>query len=114
MNTSAKIEDFAGCSVVEVGERQAWPFITVYNPTTDQEARLYIDTPFTVNGVEATPEEEGTIPLLEVNMLAIVAIDRPGEGLRISFNDQTDLWLSGEGMASTAGEVWWTSPWRPS
>lgn len=114
MNTSAKIEDFAGCSVVEVGERQAWPFITVYNPATDQEARLYIDTPFTVNGVEATHDDEWTIPLLEVNMLGIVAIDQPGEDLRILFNDQTELVLSGEGTARTTQEVWWTSPWRPS
>lgn len=114
MNTSATIDDFAGCSVVEVGVRQAWPFITVYDPNTDREARLYIDTPFTVNGVEATHDDEWTVPLLEVTMLGIVAIDRPGEALRILFNDQSELVLSGEGSAHTAGEVWWTSPWRPS
>lgn len=41
-------ELLAGWFVVEVGRRQAWPFVTLADPQTGNERRIFIDTTFAV------------------------------------------------------------------
>lgn len=48
---SLKASSLPGCHVVEVGYRQAWVFVQFASPDTGSEARLYIDTHFSVGQV---------------------------------------------------------------
>ena len=43
---SVEPNNIVGCFATEVGERQAWPFLQFCDPSSAQEARLYIDTIF--------------------------------------------------------------------
>jgi hypothetical protein len=81
--------------------------------TPSREARLYIDTGFTLNGALAwsSGDESAVVELLPLNSLAVVAVDVNGAELSLTFQDETRLVVSGVAAAWTTGDVWWLGPW---
>lgn len=108
-------QELVGTFVVEVGERQAWPFLTFCDndATPSREVRLYIDTAFTLNGALAwsSANEPAVAELLPLNSLAVVAVDVSGGELSVTFSDETRMVVSGAAAAWTTGDVWWLGPW---
>ena len=47
-----------GRHVVEVGMRQAWPFLTLADPESGREVRLYVDAPLTVGSGAITIRQD--------------------------------------------------------
>lgn len=107
--------ELVGTFVVEVGERQAWPFITFcdYATTPPREVRLYIDTGFSLDGEPEWPaaNDPAVIKLLPVNSLAVTAVELNGAELSLTFENDTLLVVSGAAAAWTTGDVWWLAPW---
>ena len=91
-------KNLIGSFVVEVGER---PFVGFCDnrTTPPTEVRLYIDSEFQVLG-------GGT--LLDLMMLTVegteVGIDA---SLRVLFDGERTLTISGTPSADTVGDVWW-------
>ena len=109
-------QELVGTFIVEVGERQAWPFVTFCdNDTTpSREARLYIDTEFTVNGSNDVSLEgdSSAARLFALNCLGVTAVEVNGAELSIALDDGNQLVVSGVASAWTTGDVWWLGPWR--
>jgi hypothetical protein len=107
--------------VVEVGVRQAWPFLTFCDPdgAGDTEVRLYIDTEFRLEPggrhFSDGDSERATVALLDLNNGTVTGVERHDDcGLVVRFdgNDPT-LSVSGTGAAFTTQDVWWLAgPWR--
>jgi hypothetical protein len=108
-------QELVGTFVVEIGERQAWPFMTFCDndATPSREARLYIDTGFTLNGAPAwsSGDESAVVKLLPLNSLAVVAVDVNGADLLLTFQDDTRMVVSGVAAEWTTGDVWWLGSW---
>ncbi|MEV6370425.1 hypothetical protein AB0L86_26430 [Micromonospora musae] len=107
-----------GLSVVEIGIRQAWPFITfssdeeIGRPT---ELRLFIDTTCEVRLPPshtldlASDDPAGTLhALLELlNLTVAVVTVGPDGGLVLDFDGGSTLCVSGVAEAWTTHDVWW-------
>jgi hypothetical protein len=102
--------ELVGLFVVEVGERQAWPFVQFCDnsPTPPREVRLYIDTDFEV--CHASGADTSTEGLLALNMLAVTRVTED-DGLRVTFDNGSELTVSDAARPTTVGDVWWFSPW---
>ena len=111
----AEPQELVGSFVVEVGERQAWPFMTFCDnePTPSREIRLYIDTELTLNGsrVWSSPEDSVAVHLLSLNNLAVIAVDVKAAELSLTFDGGNLLVVAGVAAAWTTGDLWWLSPW---
>lgn len=109
-------QELVGTFVIEIGERQAWPFMTFCdnNATPSLEARLYIDSAFTLNDVPAwSSGTESAVPnLLVLNHLEVVRVEVNGAELSLTFSDDTRMGVSGIAAAWTTGDVWSLGPWR--
>ena len=109
-------QGLVGTFSVEVGERQAWPFITFCDneSTPSREARLYIGADFMVNESAWQPpgEPESAIQLLPLNNRRVVAVEEGDGALSIVFDGGNRLTVSGVASASTVGDVWWVGPWN--
>jgi hypothetical protein len=107
--------ELLGTFVVELGERQAWPFMTFCDneATPSRETRLYIDTEFTLNGALAwsSGDQAAVIELLPLNGLVVVAVEVNGAELSLTFNDGTRMVVAGVAATWTTGDVWWLGPW---
>jgi hypothetical protein len=106
--------DLVGCFVVEVGERQVWPFITFCDnrPTPSREVRLYVDTAYSVTDPGEGRSTEGSVPaLLELNNLGVAGVDTEGESLVVRFSEGPQLIISNDVQPWTTHDVWWLSPW---
>ncbi|NES25971.1 hypothetical protein GCE86_26070 [Micromonospora terminaliae] len=111
-------DELAGCVVVEVGERQAWPFITFADGGRgpSREARLYLDSRWQVRppseSGEALPPSADVCGLLDLNSLTVerARVSEAGD-LEIRFADGSGLIVSGAGAPDIAGEPWWFTPW---
>ena len=116
---TVSIGELVGCFVVEVGERQAWPFVTFCDnrPARSRETRLYIDTAFSV-----VPETElrgrsgpDFVRLAKINNRTVArAVALTPSGLLIDFGEGTELQISGEPRANTTHDGWWLSDWVDS
>lgn len=106
--------DLVGLFVVELGERQAWPFIQFCDnrPTPSREVRLYIDTVFDVFLPAVVKVEDRLHRLLALNNLTVGAVEVRGPGLDVSFTDGSRLTISEEAQSWTTGDIWWLTPWR--
>jgi hypothetical protein len=108
-------QELVGTFVVEIGERQAWPFMTFCDNDAipSREARLYIDTGFTLNGALAwsSGHEPAVVELLPLNSLEVVAVDVNGAELSLTFSDDTRMVVSGVAAEWTTHDVWWLGPW---
>jgi hypothetical protein len=108
------VTELVGCFVVEVGLRQAWPFIGFCDnrPTPAVERRLYIDADAEVSPASAgsafETEESLVQAMMALNGLTVetAAVDAT-HALRLSFNDGHALLVHGEARPDTTGDVWW-------
>ncbi|MCB5164753.1 hypothetical protein LG634_07885, partial [Streptomyces bambusae] len=114
------VEQLPGTLVVEVGERQAWPFLTFLDTESDpeREMRLYLDTDWRITeageaGPGAAVDPDNPLPeLVRLNNRHVEGAVQNADGsLDIAFDDNLTLRISGEPTATTAGEAWWLSPW---
>jgi hypothetical protein len=111
-------DELAGCVVVEVGKRQAWPFITFADcgGAPSREARLYLDSLWQVRPPSgssgALPDSADACRLLDLNSLTVerAQVSEAGD-LKLCFADGSSVTVSGAATADTAGEPWWFTPW---
>ena len=110
-------EQLRGWFVVEVGVRQAWPFLTLADGSSKSptDARLYIDTEFRLDSgapvfTEGDPHP-AVVALLDLSNLSVTdAQVRDTAELMLAFEDGNRiLVVSGTGMAFTSGPPWWLS-----
>ncbi|MFF8835459.1 hypothetical protein [Streptomyces sp. NPDC015130] len=115
------VENLPGKLVVEVGERQAWPFLTFLDTESDpeREIRLYLDTGWRITepgDTEAPRAETRDNPLPDLarvnNSYVVTATEHPDVSVDIVFDNDLTLRISGKGTRTTAGEPWWLSPWK--
>jgi hypothetical protein len=111
-----------GSFVTEIGLRQAWPFVTFCNNSLGAhgtERRLYIDAPIRTGAPAVGPwirDDEPRIlaALAQLNGLSPRSTRIDGNGsLLISFEDGSELVVSGDPDDSTTGDVWWFGPEAP-
>jgi hypothetical protein len=107
-----------GYFVVEIGVRQAWPYIAFAsndNGANPAEMRLYIDSGFTVTpmpiGLGMGEEDEvrlGLLRLAEVVNLTVheVTVEKDAS-LSLSFYGDVFLHVSGQPASWTTHDVWW-------
>jgi hypothetical protein len=116
------LDQIAGSFVVEVGFRQAWPFLGLCDnrPTPAQETRLYIDASWTIEAATAVSggaddDKAWLTAAVALNGRTIdnVRVDDDGT-LRLITDCGFALVVSGEPEPYTVGEVWRLSGWRPA
>jgi hypothetical protein len=105
-------EELRGYHVVEVGVRQAWPFLTFCSQSGDREIRLYLDSDMRVSPVQsAWVSQSSAAAISALHYLNMQTVDKLHVGsdgsLRISFLDEHRLEVRGEANAETSGDVWW-------
>ena len=112
------VNELVGCFVVEVGVRQAWPFMGFCDNrrTRSREARLYLDAPWSIDRVitdDVNADEQWVCTATQLNSATIDGtwVDADG-GLHLATVDGHMLVVSGEPQANTVGEPWWFSDWR--
>ena len=106
--------------VVEVGVRQAWPFLTLCDNahTPPRETRLYIGTTFRVGSSPLTFTEGdpdlAVAELLELNNRTVTAAAvGADQELRLVFDDgQSTLVVDAVPRDFTGGDIWWLAPGR--
>jgi hypothetical protein len=111
----ARIEKLRGRFVVEVGERQAWPFITLCDnrspPAT--ELRLYIDTAFRLEPGAHVYDDGDTHRavggLLDLNNRTVTDVETSeGNDLTLRFDGgERSLRIAGTGAGFTTHDTWW-------
>ncbi|WP_327039678.1 hypothetical protein [Micromonospora maris] len=110
-------EQLIGCFVVEVGLRQAWPFLGFCDnrSTPPQESRLYLDTDWCVEApelVRGTVDDEAAwlTAALALNGTTIAEAQVTDDGtLLLATTDQRSLVASGQPQSAPVGEPWWLS-----
>lgn len=116
------VDQIAGSFVVEVGFRQAWPFLGLCDDraTPAQEARLYIDAPWAIEA--AVPVGGGAHDDIAWLTAAVALNGRTVDNaqvdddgtLRLTTDDGLVLVVSGQPKPYTVGEAWRLSDWRPA
>jgi hypothetical protein len=104
--------DLQGAFVVEVGVRQAWPFLTFAWPDQDAEYRLYIDTTFRVDDhdlADGDPERAASalLALNNTNVTEVVVGDDAELTLRFDSPVGGVLVVAGTTADFTTGDIWW-------
>ncbi len=101
--------NLVGWDVLEVGIRQAWPFLTLGSPLPKRgERRLYIDTAFRVG--DSADMVSGAAALSQLGhlcLLTITNVSSLNDGLTITFDNGITLQISGEPSAWTTHDCWW-------
>ncbi|MEO5875738.1 MAG: hypothetical protein ABIS86_06805 [Streptosporangiaceae bacterium] len=105
-----------GYSVIEIGIRQAWPFVKFASSAEGDhpEIRLNIDSGFTVTGIdrkgssgEEDDDELWVRRLLEVNNLTVQhGRIEPDASLVLTFDDGVCLRVNGSPAPWTTQDVW--------
>ena len=98
-----------GWDIVEVGLRQAWPFVTFCSPGGRTERRLFIDTDFVVRSAGQS-EPTGTTPLARLEplvMLGVTRVEVSADQLKVCLDDGTRLEISNHDNAETTHAPWW-------
>jgi hypothetical protein len=98
-----------GRFVVESGRRQAWPFLTLADPSSSREVRLYIDTTFSVEPQWPQVDQDDDAAFLALASLdssPITGVNSSGQGLTIEFSTQV-LQIQGDGNHLTSHSPWW-------
>jgi len=104
--------ELVGSFVVEVGQRQAWPFVGFCDnePTPELERRLYIDADVLVTDPLGRPVDPGrdvVAALMNLDGLTVQQAETENGDLRLSFDDGSVLVVRGVARADTVGEPWW-------
>lgn len=106
------MEQIAGSYVVEIGFRQAWPFLGLCdNRPADgaEEARLYIDAPWSIGAASGVADDDITWLLAAVALNGqTIETARVGDdgSLHLTADSGVTLTVSGEPDANTVGEPW--------
>jgi hypothetical protein len=114
------VSDLAGCFVVEIGIRQAWPFVGFCDnrPTRSRETRLYIGTGWSIGEAaadDADDDERWLLAAYGLNGASVMGEHVEIDGaLNLEMDDGRTLVVSGQATTSTGGEPWWFSPWLES
>jgi hypothetical protein len=110
----ARIEELRGRFVVEVGARQAWPFITLCDirSTPATEVRLYIDTTFRLDpGLLVYDDGETNRAvggLLDLNNRTVIDVETSdANDLTVQFDGGRILRIAGTGASFTTQDIWW-------
>lgn len=113
------VDELVGAFVVEVGVRQAWPFLGFCDnrEASSKEARLYLDTVWSIDGGPARSAADTHHWLTAVDDLngltVLKATAETGGALRLEFAGGAGLSISPETTSESSGEAWWLTPWRP-
>jgi hypothetical protein len=101
--------ELAGYDVLEVGVRQAWPFITFGAPTSERtERRLFIDADFSLSDAAGAAIGGTVLARLEPLVLRIVVEVRLAEtALTLRFDDGAELKVSNVATPETIGPPFW-------
>ncbi|MEJ7786518.1 MAG: hypothetical protein WKF96_17080 [Solirubrobacteraceae bacterium] len=104
--------DLQGAFVVEVGVRQAWPFLTFAWPDRDAECRLYIDTTFRVDDQDLADGDPGRavsalLALSNEYVTEVVVGDNAELTLRFESSPRLVLVVAGTSADFTTGAIWW-------
>ena len=114
------ISELVGSFVVEIGVRQAWPFIGFCDngPTRSRETRLYIDAPWSTGAVaddDVEDDDRWLLAAVRLNGANIVGAYVETDGtLKMETDQGHTLAVAGEPTAGTVGEPWRFSPWLES
>jgi hypothetical protein len=106
----AEPTDLVGTFVVEVGERQAWPFVTFADNDQDREYRLFLDAAWSTTPDESHHDFDPALLELQGATVTTVAVGDDAS-LRIEF-DGAALHVSGQPDEITTGDVWWIADVR--
>jgi hypothetical protein len=114
------ISALVGSFVVEIGIRQAWPFVGFCDnrPARSRETHLYIDAMWSLNGAGADDvddDERWLLAAADLNGATVAKAYVGTDGvLRLETTEGQVLAVSGEPTAATVGQPWWFSDWRES
>jgi hypothetical protein len=106
---------FVGRHVVEVGRRQAWPFVNLADPESGREVRLYLDTDFSVTPAWSQLDQDNGAALAaleSLNGLTITSADLGTEGLGLGFGEIC-LRVAQAGNRLTSHSPWWVGTVAP-
>jgi hypothetical protein len=98
-----------GWFVVEVGVRQAWPFLGLADPESGREVRLYIDSTFSVapGHLNLRQHDDGVFAALEtLNGQTITTATATSAALDLDFGG-VHLRVDGQANELTSHESWW-------
>lgn len=112
------VNELVGAFVVEVGVRQAWPFLGFCDnrEASSKETRLYLDASWSIDaepGRGAADTRDWLAAAEALNGLTVSdAVAQSGGALRLVFACGAALSVSGETTTESSGEPWWLAPWR--
>jgi len=114
VSANARVKDLRGQFVVEIGTRQAWPFITLCDneSTPAVETRLYIDTAFRLDpGAQVFDDgdpERAVGELLDLSDRTVTEAGTSDTGeLTMRFDGDRVLIIAGTGASFTTHSTWW-------
>ena len=105
-----------GWHVVEVGVRQAWPFLTFADPASGREVRVYMDAAVRVSpdAVSLRQDDAGLVAALErVNMMTVDDAAVVDGSLELWFEGES-VWIDGEENEVTTHTPWWVGLQAPA
>lgn len=111
-----QVEDLIGTFVVEIGVRQAWPFLGLADnrPLKAVELRLYLDTDWSFGeGQTGRTDREAELVdwvkmALDLDGLTVEDAQKAESGeLTLRFTDGHALTVNGMARYDTVGEPWW-------
>ena len=112
-----EVEALRAQFVVEVGVRQAWPFLTLCDnaPTPPRETRLYIGTTFRVGSSPRTfadgDPEPAVAELMELNNRTVTAVAIGADNeLRLVFDGGQSTLVVDGAPRDVTGDIWWLAP----
>ncbi|MEV6303668.1 hypothetical protein AB0M02_29955 [Actinoplanes sp. NPDC051861] len=116
------LEQLAGCFVVEIGIRQAWPFLGICDsrPAQARETRLYIDAEWAIELITRTTggaddDRAWLTAAVVLNGRTVESARVEHDGcLRLATDSGHNLVISGQPQPYTVGEPWRISGWRPA
>ena len=105
-------KELCGAFIVEVGVRQAWPFLTFAWPDRDSECRLYIGTTFRVDPKKHSDggAERGASALWSLSNGTVTEVVVAGDGeltLSVDASAQRVLIVAGTPADFTTHDIWW-------
>lgn len=105
-----ELASFVGWHVVEVGRRQAWPFIGLADPERGSETRLYIDCSFAVLPEWRHLRQHDDVTLVALDALSMLTVEEvraePTGTVRVVLGPLV-LEISALPNEWTTGDVWW-------
>jgi hypothetical protein len=98
-----------GWHVVEIGTRQAWPFLTFADPQSGRESRLYIDSTISVSpGWPRLDQDDAAVlaALAAVSMATVVGSRVVDGALELTL-DHHVVRVDRQANHLTSGSPWW-------